>query len=64
MKYLNKTNLSNLEDSIGLYNTIRKLRRMEFSFMGMEEISGSTFVEKIIGQIQNFCLLAFQNRKA
>lgn len=58
MKYLNKTNLSDLKDSIGLYNTLKNIRKSEFTFKSMEYSP----VFEFIGRIQNFYLSFFQNQ--
>ena len=63
MKYLNKTNLSDINYSIGLCNVLKNIRRREFSFESINKNCFKTALNNIIDRIQNFYLLIFQNQK-
>ncbi len=63
MKYLNKTNLSDINYSIGLYNTLKSIRQREFSFETVHINHINIFLDNITDQIQNFYLLISQNQK-
>lgn len=62
MKFLNKTNLYTKEP-IGLYSNLKNMRYHEFSFESIEPNLYKIYLDRIIDQIQSFCLLIFQNQK-
>lgn len=63
MKFSNKTNINKNNDYIGLNNTLKEIRRLEFTFEEINHTPVQMVQNHFIDLIQNFYLSFFQNQK-